>query len=203
MTSRSGVIVKVDELKHWHEILLRWCAILEQHCRIAPDERPWWALEQGQASLFASAAIQSGYAALVEADGTKGDGEKKGGRSDLWVQFGAEATKGACQEVLEFKTHGPAITAANVSTVRSKLEGALADARKVSLSLGFRARIGVACFIVACAPGEFAGLVSLREQIEKECDPEAMAWVFVDALMARSVESGLLHPGGVLVMRRV
>src|SRR5438046_1174032 len=78
----SAVMVKAA-LAHWREILMRWCAIVEQHCRIAA-QLPWWDSEVANAALLSSAAMQCGYASLVESTGTK-DGR---GRSDLWVQFG-------------------------------------------------------------------------------------------------------------------
>ena len=52
-----------------------------------------------QVGLLSSAAIQCGYASLVESSSTK----PHGGRSDLWIQFGPEETPGVNQEFLEIK----------------------------------------------------------------------------------------------------
>src|SRR5206468_3569248 len=104
------------------------------HCRIAA-QLPWWDSEVANAALLSSAAMQCGYASLVESTGTK-DGR---GRSDLWVQFGPEQIDGANEEFVELKT---ALCDGLVTT--EGLDAAVADARAVSLPS--RARIGACIY---------------------------------------------------------
>src|SRR5437870_2212746 len=103
--------------------------MVEQHGRNSANQRPWWDTEVAQAGLLSSAAIQCGYASLVESSGTKAGA----GRSDLWVQFGPETTEGENQEFLELKLHKTPLTVRDRVVGAEMLDAAINDVRIVTL----------------------------------------------------------------------
>ena len=177
-----------EPLKHWSEILQRWCAIVEQHCQITePHDVPWWNTEVPNASLVAAAAIQCGYAALVEPQCRKGSSR---GRLDLWFQFRQQDQTGNEEECVEFKVaNHPSDKNSSVY-----LDDAIQDASKIAGP--YRARIG-ACVFKVVTP---RGLDSVREELVSVCSPDALAWAF-PACVRDLKEKDDLVPGVVLAMK--
>ena len=199
--SYSGVCT-APRLKHWDEILLRWCAIVEQHCRIAgPGDVPWWNNEVANAGLVAAAAIQCGYPALVESPSKKGGSS---GRLDLWVQFGMQKQGTHTEEeCVEFKVANHD-SSSRECDCQKHLYNAVNDARKITTSC--RNKIGACVYKVIYEPDSKTtdeDLARTQQQIRDNCPHDALAWAFPTCVRNVPEKGGWIVPGIVLAMKCV
>ncbi|HUO32805.1 MAG TPA: hypothetical protein VMU80_26565 [Bryobacteraceae bacterium] len=188
--SISGVIVN-ESMTHWNEVLLRWCAIVEQWCRIASPDRPWWHIAIPNAGLIASAAIASGYAALVESDVPK-EG-RRGARSDLWIQFSRQDEKGAAEEFVELKRS--ALSDGRIEL--GPLDQAMNDAAIICWNC--RAKIG-ACIYHVNGGGDGSFLRRLVDEVSSKTQADAVAWIFPGHFI-NAPHDGKIAPGMILALK--
>jgi hypothetical protein len=149
----------------------------------------------------AAAAIQCGYAALVEARGRKAGSTTRW--LDLWIQFGRKGRSDdpRTEECVELKVGNYYRDQGVKENPNNYLKDAVKDARKITTPCS--AKIGACVFkAVYAEPPTEAALDLARQEIDAGCSPDAVGWAFPACVRSLKDDDGYV-PGVILAMKLV